>query len=339
MLESLADSGLGSSRAGCDMIIRLCSEFDDACRRATGLPQHSEESIQQLDDHLWELTKQICVEAVSCPDGDRSAIHRSHFEKKVLKWCLLNDAVAELWSKPAGYSGDFRTIELICQNRRSWQKFDDIFLNHLLRSEMANQHRAKVEEQASFVTEILRSRDFPKLLNAGCGPCFDVRLALDRIRSNEEAEIVLIDLDPEALAFSEKQLGSFAANVKVSCLNHDVLRAMRRLCSEARGIGSYDAVLFGGLFDYLPDRIVVLLLSLARRLLRRGGELFFSQVSPANPDRIFMEWYGDWVLLERDEQALLHLCREAGIDPATVTLTRERCGIAILGRAKQLDRA
>ena len=33
----------------------------------------------------------------------------------------------------------------------------------------------------------------------------------------------------------------------------------------------------------------------------------FSQVSKANPDRVFMKWFGDWELLERDESQLKHL--------------------------------
>jgi extracellular factor (EF) 3-hydroxypalmitic acid methyl ester biosynthesis protein len=73
-------------------------------------------------------------------------------------------------------------------------------------------------------------------------------------------------------------------------------------------LGSFDAVLFGGLFDYIPDRIISLVLKKSRFLLGPGGEIIFSQVSRDNPDRVFMKWFGDWELIERNESQVKDLC-------------------------------
>jgi hypothetical protein len=59
-----------------------------------------------------------------------------------------------------------------------------------------------------------------------------------------------------------------------------------------------DAVTFGGLFDYLPDRAAVFVLRKSLKLLQDGGQLFFTQVSRSNPDSTFMDWWGDWRLIE-----------------------------------------
>jgi ubiquinone/menaquinone biosynthesis C-methylase UbiE len=192
--------------------------------------------------------------------------------------------VARLWAKPSGYSGDYLTIELLCQNQQSWAAVEDVFLNHLLRCEMADQHRAKVKEQAKLVSSVI-SRPNAKLINAGCGPCFDIRLALAQA-STGEAEIVLIDLDANALAFAEEKLSSLPHNgVKFTFVRGDVFTALRHLSAKPSEAGTFDAVLFGGIFDYLPDRVISLLLRAARKLLKKSGEVLFSQVSTANPNR------------------------------------------------------
>jgi extracellular factor (EF) 3-hydroxypalmitic acid methyl ester biosynthesis protein len=314
-------------------LIRLSDQFDQVCRE--GSSRHgSEQYLRELDDQLWFLSQSICAEIdLQVVDGI-SEFRKEHFERKVLKWLRSNSAINNLWTKPAGYSGDYQTIELICQDRRSWSRFEDIFLNHLLRSEMAYQHRQKVAAQAKFVADLFEANRPIKLLNAGCGPCFDIRLAIEKHEPERESEFVLVDLDPEAISFSQRQLSRFSDRVKFTFLNRDILRAVKRLCGSIQEVGTYDAVLFGGLFDYLPDRYIILLLGLAKQLLKPDGEIFFSQVSTDNPNRTYMKWYGDWELLERDEDALLQLCEEANLHRDTVVFTREQSGVAILGRVR-----
>jgi SAM-dependent methyltransferase len=309
----------------------LCDAFDETCRQAVS-DCNSEKCLQRVDDQLWSLTGQICRSIDSCSNEELSGLFETHFEPNVLKWCRTNSFISNLWTKPSGYAGDYRTIEMICQNHRSWTAFEDIFLNHLLRSTMAKQHRAKVADQAAFVANILETRQKPKLLDAGCGPCFDVRLALQRIRLPREAELVFVDLDPSAISFAESQLKESISGVKTRFLVGHVLSVIKELSANVYEVGTYDAILFGGLFDYLPDRMIIHLLRMAMRLLRPDGQILFSQVSPDNPDRTFMKWYGDWELRQRDEQALRGLCSGAGVELSRVKFRRERCGIAILAQ-------
>lgn len=312
-------------------IICLCDTFDETCREAVS-KRNSEESLRRVDDELWLLTQQICNSIESCSEDEASRLFQAHFEPKVLKWCTKNSYISDLWTKPSGYAGDYRTIELICQNRRSWNVFADVFLNHLLRSTMAEQHRAKVSDQADFIADIFKTRRKPKLLDAGCGPCFDVRLALQQVAPPQGTELVLIDLDADAISFSRNRIEESAPEIRIKFLTEHVYSAIKQLSATQDEVMSYDAIIFGGLFDYLADRIVVRILRMAVQLLRPDGQILFSQVSPDNPDRTFMKWYGDWELRERDEQALSRLCCGAGVDPGRVIFRRERCGIAILAQ-------
>jgi ubiquinone/menaquinone biosynthesis C-methylase UbiE len=153
-------------------------------------------------------------------------------------------------------------------------------------------------------------------------------LALTGLEAAKSGFIDLVDMDASALDFSRQKLLELTPHISFSFINDDVLRAMRRLARVERG--TYDAVIFGGLFDYLPDRLIVLSLRNAQRLLNPEGEILFSQVSHDNPNRTFMKWYGDWILNERDETALRSLCQEAGFPSDVVRFSREKTGTAIL---------
>ena len=61
----------------------------------------------------------------------------------------------------------------------------------------------------------------------------------------------------------------------------------------------------------VPDRVVSFVLKKAFPLLRKSGRIFCTQVSHNNPDRVFMDWWGNWRLIERDESELEYLsgCR------------------------------
>jgi hypothetical protein len=113
----------------------LCADFDAACLRSKSETRAVE--LRRIDDLLWSLTKEICHLIDEIGEQTLDTFRQEAFNASILKWCRLNPAIDCLWTKPAGYSGDFNTIELICQNQQAWNCFSDIFLNHLLRSEMA----------------------------------------------------------------------------------------------------------------------------------------------------------------------------------------------------------
>jgi extracellular factor (EF) 3-hydroxypalmitic acid methyl ester biosynthesis protein len=196
---------------------------------------------------------------------------------------------------------------------------------------MARQHRGKVVQHASFLGRALTTpRDHrTRILNVGCGPSFDVRLALWQIAESLDAEVLLADLDPQALAFSRRQLGADAP-VRIEYRESDVVALVRQLASARPAPPRFDAILFGGLFDYVPDDAVSFILRRATQLLAPGGSVLFSQVSTTNPDRTAMEWFCDWRLLERDEDGVRRLVTAAGIDEGRALLWRDGSGVSIL---------
>jgi hypothetical protein len=329
-----------SQRVTLECLEALCGEFDTICQ--AGFRISNKNLLARLDDELWVLARRICAEIElawqnSVRASELEIFRRDTFVPKVLRWYRKNTELNRIWNKPAGYSGDYHTIELLCQNDASIEHFDDIFFHHVLRCDMASQHRNKVQAQAQFLLRLLEKgigRSI-RILNVGCGPCYDLRQAIRWLPHDCHGEVILADLDPNALSFAELKLNKIDRDVVFNYVAGDVLEVIRRL-SRRDGLGSFDAVLFGGLFDYIPDRIISLVLKKSRFLLAPGGEIMFSQVSRNNPDRVFMKWFGDWELLERDETELRDLCLKAGFDETHINMERERTNCAIMCRLSSL---
>ena len=277
----------------------LCARFDENCARLASQPPENlnPDILHAADDYLWDLTQEIYRGIDSNPDIDLVEFKKEHFDPRVLKWYLTHPVLHPLCSNQSHYAGGYKIIEEICQDRRRWTKFEDVLLNHLLRSEMAQQHRMKVMEQAGFMYEKLTSASGDDaVLNIGCGPCFDLRRILPTLPPESSGHVLMVDVDVDALDFARKELAAVApAGIQLSYMHRDALRAVRDLAAMGR---KFDGIVFGGLFDYLPDRIASLVLGTAAGLLTEHGEILISQVSTANPNRTFMKWYGSWTLIE-----------------------------------------
>ena len=284
----------------------LCREFDllfaDACTRQATI------DLNELDRRSQSLIQSICAQidiiAADCTlEEPLATFRRGIFQREVLKWVWLNPFMHTVWSKPGGCAGSHAAIRALCEDECELSTYTDVFFAQVLRCSMGRQHREKVRAQAEFMAERARSvsGEFARILNIGCGPSLDVQIALERLRTRNGVEFNLVDCDAEALLASQRRLACPAAgNVRITYDRADALRSVRRLVKRGGG-KRFDAILFGGLFDYLQDRPIELILRLSKGLLNEGGELLFSQVAPDNPDRTYMDWFGDWRLHLRDE--------------------------------------
>jgi SAM-dependent methyltransferase len=311
-----------SARVGLE---ELAEQYDTVCRdQAT----HGDiNGLPEADKRLWCITEQLCHELQDAEDAVVSSFRRTVFKDKVLKWFVQHPQTARLWEKPAGYSGDHATIEWLCANLQSWTCLRDIFSNHVLRCTMAQQHREKVIAQQAFFMSILsRTSGGVHIADVGCGPSIALKSALE-FSAAKQPHVLLVDLDPAALECSRTHLSAYSSNMECEYSQGDVVQTLRRLGKSGQ---AFDAITFGGLFDYLPDRVIVFVLKKSLSLLKPGGALFFTQVSRYNPDKTFMDWWGDWRLIERDEAELVSLCHEAGIATQNISMHRVPTNCAVV---------
>ena len=237
--------------------------------------------------------------------------------------------VARAQDWPRGYAGDFETIEYLCDAVNRADAGDPVarcIEEYALASDITRQHRNKLELQAEMMLRYCRSKKGARILSVGCGGARDLRMIAGLLRDCD-AEFVLCDSDAGALELARAKLGAFAR--KCTFVNGRVPRVLNRL--KVRG--AFDLVIAGGLFDYLPDRWISLMVGeVWRQMLNCGGTMFFTNIAAGNPYRPWMEYLADWSLIERTEGDVERLCRDAGVSDGAVSLTRDGTGLTIIAR-------
>ena len=229
---------------------------------------------------------------------------------------------------PRGYAGDFETIEYMVSGANQslpgtlgWH-----IENILLESPVVQQHRNKLKCQSLEIAEaVMRSRT-ARVLSIGCGGCMDWVSILPDLKSFA-GEIVLNDHERAALELAEQRLRP--VTTKYRLIPGNIIRISKRLADG----DCFDLVLAGGLFDYLSDRATVFLVhAIYQDLLAPSGVLLFTNMADANPWRFLMEYGSDWNLVERSEDRILEICRQAGIPRSSISLRREATRLTVITR-------
>jgi extracellular factor (EF) 3-hydroxypalmitic acid methyl ester biosynthesis protein len=286
-----------------------------------------DETPEALHHRVMTAVHAICAQIVACQAAglDREeivsvleparTIHaRSPFVRRLQEW-------------PRGYPGDFETVEYIC-NARNYAEAGTIEAaceTYSLNLPIAQQHRNKVRHQAARVLQTMMAKpQSSRVLTLACGSCPDFRQILPLVE-HFAGEIVLNDSDDDALAFVAPMFGRIEEQVRF--VPGNALKVARRMEREA----SFDLVLAGGLFDYLPDRHAAYLIeTVYHGLLAEGGTFYFTNIARNNPYRSLIEHLGDWFLIERSEEEIRALCIEARVPAEAIEVRRDETGLAVL---------
>lgn len=254
----------------------------------------------------------------SCPRAEilehikdiRIACSESPFIDRAQKW-------------PKGYQGDFETINYIitAQNQAEAGTFGHVVEDLFLASDICQQHRNKVAHQAQLIRQAVNAKRDARIISIGCGTSEDIKSCIEQIKASE-AEITLVDVDQDALAFSIKQLRKIEEKITQLCGN--IYKIMRGLSEQ------YDLILIGGVFDYLNDKTIISVLKSLKENLAENGTLFFTNIDSQNPYRIFMEYFSDWTLIERTEMDLERLLRDADWPNGSFNITKDATGLTHL---------
>jgi extracellular factor (EF) 3-hydroxypalmitic acid methyl ester biosynthesis protein len=233
--------------------------------------------------------------------------------------------VARLQTWPRGYPGDFETVEWLCDadNRAAGGTIAWAIEECALQSPIAQQHRNKVILQARAILAAVLARPQARIASIGCGGCRDLSL-IEEFIPDRRGHFVLVDTDPGALAFARRRLPRLAPRCAF------VAGSVPRILSRAIAAGPFDLVVAGGLFDYLPDRLAIATLRAVRRMLAPGGTLLFSNIAAGNPFRPWIEYLGDWMLIERSEADVAQLVRQAELPIDRLRLRRDSTSLALM---------
>lgn len=229
-------------------------------------------------------------------------------QRELTPYVLLARTAERCYSKPRGYAGDYKTIEMIYQNKpggtgRLGPLLDHCFLE--MHAAYAVRNRRGVLAREIDAT-IDRSSDGPvNVTSMACGPAEEIFDVFKKSPDSENLKASLIDIDPEAIDFVTQRSveAGLESQIDVHLANLVYLATGR----ATLGLAPQDLVYSIGLIDYFNDQFVINLMNYGYELLKPGGRMILGNFHPSNPTKAFMDWVTDWKLIHRTEEDMNRL--------------------------------
>ncbi len=291
-----------------------------------------------LEDRISDGTSQLYHKVVACMhdlcfhilEAEKRGTSRTEIEEIIKPARDIHSRsvfVKRLQEWPREYSGDFETIEYICdlENRSTYGKVEYYIEEYALNSAMAQQHRNKLQYQAELILDtLLKCKGIQKILSVGCGGCRDI-LKIRKYIETIQCDIVLHDIDNAALDMAKKRLEGIKGSLHL--IDGNFLQSMRKV----EKLGPFDLIIAGGLFDYLSDKHLLFFLKNTRRtLLSKNGVLFFTNIKEENPFQVWQEYFADWKLIYRTEAEIVELLSAAGFVDSSIGIKKDGTGLTFL---------
>lgn len=228
--------------------------------------------------------------------------------------------------KPRGYAGDFELLAKIDSHFTSddplGRALDTFFQNQSAPQAVRNRHQWLRREMVAAARK--RNGRPVHFVSVGCGPACDVQAALSDLTpgQRQQAHVTLLDLDPAALEFSQRQLIDLLPTDHLTTVRENLFR-LSRVAGKAETLRGADFLSCPGLYDYLNERDATALLATFWTHLAPGGRMLIFNFAPRHPSQAYMEWIGNWYLTYRDQADLQRLAERSGIPPTCLSISSE----------------
>lgn len=238
---------------------------------------------------------------------------------------LMRSRMAErVYFKPKGYAGDFMMMEMIYGNKPDGDgKLGKIMDGWFLASPAADAVRERRKLLAKILTDISRlkvqRRDNIRIMNLACGSNRELFDFLSEFENSQAVEALCIDIDPDALAYTNRHVNIFNHQARVRLMNENIVKwALGRV---RHNFDPQDIIYSSGLTDYLDNRLFVKLIDRCYEQLRDEGVLIIGNFGPNNPNRQFMDHMLHWILMHRDARELKAIFKQTAFGDNTDVLS------------------
>lgn len=308
---------------------RELEEIDKDYR--TGLP---------LFDSVWRTKDSILKSCITCAEIELS----QGSDIKELQKTFQNEIepnFGQSWfmdrarTKPRGYPGDFEILEGIYNHQTKTNNgIGKVLDEYFLQTELAKAVTGRMNYCRKALGKWLSSQIIsePDILNIACGPCRELR-ELDINCKERPFRYHGLDNDQAALDYAfEKSTNSGISRENLKFTKQNVLRLINPEYN-IRNLGYYDLIYSVGLYDYLPDVLLIRILKGTLVLLKETGEYLVAFKDSDKYDKTEYQWHVDWHFFQRTEQDCNHLLKSAGAK--IMHMDRDESGIILLYTIKR----
>lgn len=229
--------------------------------------------------------------------------------KEIFPYFMRSKFAERAYFKPKGYAGDFLMMEHIYANEPKGEgRLGEIIDSFCLqrpgslaihgRRELLKKQIAKISSQNAEKGKVTR------VMNLACGPNRELFDFLADCEYSELIEALCVDIDPEALQYTNKYVNIFQHRASIRLMSENVIKWS--LGKASQRLGSMDLIYSAGLCDYLDERLFKALIKQCFKHLNPGGTLVLGNFTQY-PDSLFLDKLLKWELIYRDEEELAEL--------------------------------
>ena len=300
----------------------------------------------RLLNEVFPLMDRFEVTAGSVSE-DKAAAHKFYVRRQIHPLLLCEPFTYRTFNKPLGYAGDYEMVNMMLRRQPEGGSLFAKILNYaFLETGPVVAHRNRI----TYLTKMLRQEAGRiaaqgrrcRVLNLGCGPAVEVQNFMREDEVADLCDFVLLDFNEETLEYSRARQEEARSRSGRSTNFRFIQRSVNQLLKQAATGDvdmeweSFDIVYCAGLFDYLSQRVCRRLVEIFFKLLKPGGFLVLTNVTPLNPIRNWMEFVLEWNLIYRGDKEMNELVPTTNV-PLESNLQRDASGVNIFLEIRKRD--
>lgn len=290
---------------------------------------HSREHFERVNAAIDEM-RAICAKLETQLGESTEALREAQaaFRQSIAPWFDQSFLMERSKTKPRGYPGDYIMLLSMYDRQPKSSGLGGYLDLHFIECELAYAVRGRMVAAKEFLErELARREGRVSILDIACGPCREYVGGIE-CPSNVDPDFMVVDSDQETLDYVAENVSGVDGAPALRCIRHNALR----VGSAKRNIEAFgrpDIIYSVGLFDYIPDRLLIPMLRGLRETLAEGGVLFLAFKDMERYDKTVYQWNVDWFFFQRTVDDCRDLFRQAGFDVEAMDMTRDESGIII----------
>lgn len=261
---------------------------------------------------------------------------QNRFRSATAPWCNQSWIMHRARSKPRGFPGDYQMLLAIYDSVPIARGFGGYLDRLCLKMTLGHAVRSRLKAAREFLVQEIQWRDGPvQVLDIASGPGREFQQGFG-LEFPSPVHVTCIDSDFGSLEYIRRHVSvTCSPNLSFAFSQHNALK-MRSAEAIIRQFGKQDIIYSVGLADYIPDRLLIPMLSSWKEALHPDGCVYVAFKDMNYYDKVEYQWLMDWHFLQRDEIDCIRLLEQAGYDMDFVDSHRDETGVIInyMARAK-----
>lgn len=265
-------------------------------------------SENRCHDVLAELNSSLTLFQQTMAGSGYEEVMWGYVFKEIFPYFMRSNFAERAYFKPKGYAGDFLMMEHIYADTPKGEgklgEIVDAFCLQRPGSLAIRGRRVLLRDQLLQLSSTRGYGTTTRIMNLACGPnreLFDFLTVCDH---SEDIEALCVDIDPEALQYTNQYVNIFPHRASIKLMSENVIKwALGRATHHIQPL---DIIYSAGLCDYLDTRLFRALITQCHHHLKPGGTLLLGNFTHY-PDSLFLDKLLKWELIYRTETDLLEL--------------------------------